>query len=182
MRYFLVFCVAVLLLASWSGTADAHSREGLVKVTLKSATLTVDHVAYYLEAEVNNRPDEDGRRYRFIIWDFERIDHLGDVAHVHVIVNDQKTAQQFKETLYLTRNPDNTWNHVDSERNLITANIYTMVPPTNMTLYAASGAGGLAVVGLAAWAVVRRRKRRDRTQDVNGAEKTTVENDADEPK
>lgn len=104
--------------------AVAHSTAGLKKQTLKTATLTVDNVAYYLERHVGKRLDEAGRSSRYYIDDFVRIEQSGDRAKVYARVRDQKTSQLAEEVFRLRKNADDTWDHVSADGRVITAAIY----------------------------------------------------------
>jgi hypothetical protein len=164
MRNIVIIFLVLLAVLATAMDGAAHSRKGLVKTTLHSDQPTVDEVAYYLEAMVNQRKDEQGRQYRYILWEFLNIERKEELALVHVLINDQKTDQQTVETLYLERNGDGTWNHVDASGGVIAERIYTMVKPD----YAPHIAMGCAAVGLCAalaWVLVRRRRNaRAKTQ------------------
>lgn len=168
---FLLVC-AVLLSAT---SAVAHSRKDLKRITLQSPTLVVDQIAFYFEPYVNKRVDENGRRYRYQLWEFVKIDLSGDRAEVHVLVNDQKTATRTPEVLYLARNPDNTWNHVAADGTVIEERIYSYVNPDGSissgghategeeggnTIQMYAMAGGVILAGGLAIALLRRRRQR----------------------
>jgi hypothetical protein len=154
--------------------ASAHSRKDLKRITLQSPTLVVDQIAFYFEPYVNKRVDEEGRKYRYQLWEFEKIDLKGDRAEIHVLVNDQKAATRTPEVLYLVRNPDNTWNHVTEDGTVIEERIFSFVnkdgsissgghsteekagAQSPARIYAM--AGGVVVAGVLALVMVRRRK------------------------
>lgn len=163
MKYPIMMLLALFLVVGSVMDSQAHSREGLVKTTLVSDALTVDQVAYYLEAKVNKRIDEEGRKYRYAIWDFDKIESRGNLALVHVQVNDQKKAEKTPEILYLKQNQDGTWNHVDESGAVITASIYTMVKPDYTQYYVMGGSAALLLIA-GAFSFLKRRKQKAASQ------------------
>jgi len=159
MNRYVIMLLALCLFIGSAVDSQAHSRKGLVKTTLHSDALTVDQVAYYLEAKVNKRLDENGRKYRYTIWDFDKIETTGKLARVYVQVNDQKMAQKTPEILYLKQNPDESWNHIDENGEVITANIYTMVKPDYTQYYVMGGSAVLLCVA-GTFAFLKRKKRK----------------------
>ncbi len=125
-RLFLLVC---LLCAIAPKVAFGHSTGGLKKQTLQVETLTIDHVAYYLERQVGKRLDAAGRRGRYYIDDFLRIEQQEDLARVYANVRDQKTSGLTEEVFRLKRNADDSWNHVTAAGKVITAQIYHYVKP-----------------------------------------------------
>ncbi len=118
-----------LLCAMPATTALGHSTAGLKKQTLKTGNLTVDNVAYYLERLVGKRRDENGRRSRFYIDDFLRIEQRDGLARVHASIRDQKTAGLTEEVFLLKKNADDSWNHITPEGEVISAQIYHYTKP-----------------------------------------------------
>jgi len=159
MKKAIIIALALCVVMGSALDGRAHSRKGLVKTTLYSDQLTVDQAAYYLEGKVNQRLDDQGRKYRYAIWDFDRIESKGNLALVHVQVNDQKTTERTPEVLYLKRNNDGSWNHVDEDGNVITAGIYTMVKP-DYTSYIIMGGSALLLCLVLAYMIVKRKKRK----------------------
>lgn len=127
-RAFWIFFMAAAL-ALTPCAVSAHSKKGLKKIVLQSETLVWDQVAFYIEPMVNNRKDESGAMYRYQAWECLKIEHHDDLAEVHILVNDQKTATKSPEVVLLRRNPDNSWNHVDSQERVIAERIFTYVNP-----------------------------------------------------
>ncbi len=161
--------MVLLALCMFTGTAlpsHAHNRAGLIKITLDADTLNENHIAYYFEAKVASRQDEDGKVNRFFVWSFDKIDTVGDKANIEVTIIDQRTNKKSKETLYLARNTDGSWNHVDVEGKVITASIYTMVEPPDYTIYYQLGGLVLAVcvLGAALFFMIRLRKKKQSEQ------------------
>ncbi len=159
------FMMILLALCVFMGTAlpsHAHNRAGLIKIALDADTLNENHVAYYFEAKVAARQDEEGNVNRFFVWSFDKIDTLGDKANIEVTIIDQRKNEKSKETFYLARNADDSWNHVDAEGKVITASIYTMVEPTDYTVY--YQLGGLVLVmcalGVVLLFMIRARKKK----------------------
>jgi hypothetical protein len=118
-----------LLCAMPAATALGHSTAGLKKQALKTKNLSVDHMAFYLERAVGKRRDEAGRRGRFYIDDFLRIEQRDGLARVHANIRDQKTADLTKEVFLLQKNADDSWNHVTENGEVISAQIYHYVKP-----------------------------------------------------
>lgn len=118
-----------LLCAMPAATALGHSTAGLKKQTLKTKNLSVDHVAYYLERAVGKRRDENGRRSRFYIDDFHRIEQGDGLARVYASIRDQKTTDLTEEVFLLQKNADDSWNHVTENGDVISAQIYHYVKP-----------------------------------------------------
>ncbi len=163
------FMMILLALCVFMGTAlpsHAHNRAGLIKIVLDADTLNENHIAYYFEAKVASRQDEEGKANRFFVWSFDKIDTLGDKANIEVTIIDQRTNKKSKETLYLARNADGSWNHVDAEGKVITESIYTMVEPPDYTVYYQLGGLvlGVCVLGLALFFMIRARKKKQSQQ------------------
>ncbi len=160
-----LFAILLLVACVFLGTAvdsHAHNRAGMVKITLDADTLNEDHVAYYFEAKVNSRIGDDGKGNRFFVWSFDNIETLGDKANVHVTIIDQKTRKQSKETLYMTRNSDGSWNHVDADGKIIEESIYTMITPPDYTQeYIVAGAAVAIFVLLGVMFWLRKKKKKE---------------------
>lgn len=141
--------LALCLIVGTMGTAvdsHAHSRAGLEKVTLYTEVPTPDHLAFYLEAFVNNRKGEDGRGNRFFLMDFEKVEMDGNKALVHGEVVDQKKGSTTIEVFTFVRNKDESWNHVNADGTLIEKEIYTMVEPDKTKVWRLGGAAVLLVL------------------------------------
>ncbi len=154
------FALILLAFCFFMGAAvdgHAHSRKGLVKITLESDNLTPDQLAYYLELKVNQRLDEKGRKNRFFLLDFEKIEMKGDMALVHGEIFDQKTGATTPEILYMSKNSDSTWNHVEADGTMITERIYTMIEPDYSIYYISGGIAALLAL-LGGMIFVRKRK------------------------
>lgn len=123
----LLLLTIYLLCIMASPPALAHSTAGLQKEILRTDTLTIDHVAFYLERKVGKRIDEAGRRGRYYIDTFLRIEQDGRLARVHATVRDQKTSKLAKETFLLRKNPDDTWDHISVDGKVISNKIYHYV-------------------------------------------------------
>ena len=163
MKNVIMALLALFMVLGVAVESRAHSVEGLERTTLVADQLTVNHVAYYLEAKVNGRIDEDGRKYRYTIWDFNMIERQGDMALVHVTINDQKDAKQYPETLYLKQNDDGTWTHVDENGAVIAASIYTMVKPDYTQYYVMGGSAVLLLIA-GTLSFLKRRKQKTASQ------------------
>lgn len=166
-------CAALSLMLCQN--AHAHSRQGLERITLQSETLIPDQIAFYLEPHVNNRIDEDGRKFRYQLWEFNEIKVHDGLAEVHVLINDSRTAQQSPEVLYLQRNTDNTWNHIEADGQIIEERIYTFVNPDGSISSGGHGpvtskagghtyfmAAGVVVLGGLGILLARRRRKNSR--------------------
>ncbi len=166
MKKFMMLLLALCVFMGAAVDSQAHNRAGLIKITLDADTLNENHIAYYFEAKVASRQDDTGKANRFFVWSFDKIDTLGDKAQIHVTIVDQKTTDKTKETLYMARNADGSWNHVDADGKVITEKIYTMVQPPDYTIYYQIGGLALAVLVLGAvlMIMIRARKKKSKEQ------------------
>ncbi len=138
--------LALCLILSATTQSHAHSRAGLEKVTLYTEVPTPDHLAFYLEAYVNQRKGEDGRGNRFFLMDFEKVEMEGNKALVHGEVVDQKKGSTTIELFTFVRNKDESWNHVDADGKLIEKEVYTMVEPDKTKVWRYGGAAVLILL------------------------------------
>ncbi len=159
MNKFIMALFALCLFLGAAVESQAHSRAGLEKVILQQEVPTEDGIAYYLEAYVAEQRDENGTANRFFLWNFDKIEMEGNKAHIHVTIQDQKTTKKNPDVLYLTRNSDNSWSHVDADGKVIEAQIYTMIEPPTFTLVHQIGAA-LLIIGLIAILIAIRRVKK----------------------
>ncbi len=164
MHKFVMILLALFVFLGTAVESNAHNRAGMVKVPLQTDVLTEDGVAFYFEAYVAERADDKGTKGRYFIWSFDSFEMHGNEAHVHVTVTDQKTNKKNNEEFHLTRNSDDTWNHVNFDGKMIEEKIYTMVEPPTFTTIHMIGAIAILLVALAIVIVVRNAKKKNEQQ------------------
>jgi len=143
--------LVVFLLPLLSGTAQAHSTKGRLKVDLRAERPTVDDFAYFMESYVHTELYRD--RYgdwekRFYVKSFSGIEFERGQAVVHFIRLDTKEKQDRAESMTFTRGKDGVWQYADGRGGNIRVYTYVMKWRYYYERYILPGSAiGLFVVG-----------------------------------
>ena len=162
MNRWIVIVVAICLLLGWQSIAGAHSTKGRVRVVLKKSTVTVDDLAYYIEAYVFQEKYKD--RYeksanRFGVADFLNVEQKGGIARVSFVVLDWITKKKIEDYMLFKKNPDETWSHIDDKGHVISEiTTYVKKQTTFQKLLTPVGSG-VILAGLLLVAYQRLKKR-----------------------
>ncbi|MBW1741274.1 MAG: hypothetical protein JRJ42_09115 [Deltaproteobacteria bacterium] len=168
MNRWTVAVVFLCLLLGLQGSVSAHSTKGRVRAVLKKSTVTVDDLAYYIEAYVFQKKYKDKYEKsanRFGVAEFLNVEQQDGKARVSFKVLDWITKEKFEDYMLFKRNSDHTWSHIDDKGNVIRSGIRTWVKKKSMLekLWVPVGSG----VVLAALILVtyQRLKKRSRTKE-----------------
>jgi len=130
MKTSMITVLVLSLLLGLQSSANAHSTRGRISVVLKKSTITVDDVAYYVEAYVFTKKYKDQYEKssnRFGVADFLNVEQKDGIARVSFRVLDWITKEKFDDYMVFKRQPDQTWSHIDDEGNVISSQITTWV-------------------------------------------------------
>jgi len=157
-----ILCMVVALcLVAAAGSVFAHSTANMIKEPLTKKILTADDVAYYIEPYVVNMRDENGRRNRWFVVDFQKVEQFNNKVTAYFTVMDQKEGGESEWTLSFLKNVDGTWSHVDDDGNIVTQTVETYVPKPNTmrtVLLALLGAGLVVYLIIRTAMLIRKRK------------------------
>lgn len=159
-----MLCLALVLIAS--GTSQAHSTKGRMKIDLALEQPTVNDFAYFMESYVNKelyRGKFDKWENRFYVKDFKAVELKGNQAVVSFIRLDVKEKQDSDESMTFTREKDGIWYYYPSTGERV--KVYTFVMKWAyyyQTYVLPISISGLIVsaCGLGALHFMRRRKSR----------------------
>lgn len=160
-------CVILLILLVVTASALAHNPKGRKKRLMDWETLRIDDVAYYIEPWVIKGMGDPAVANRFMVTKFKGLEQAGGQVIVRFTVNDHKTGEDFPAELFLERQPDGSWVHVDETGSIIEKSIQTYNRPPLSPM--AKGTGMAAGIGLLAGMgafVIRRRRKNNRSGDI----------------